>query len=90
MRKTWSSESLRPGSRVLQGLNMQFKRHRHRLALGPNRCRGGPRYLRLDVTDADDPFPAISQAFCSALPVAYSGVPAANSEAFGVVVLEAA
>ena len=43
-----------------------------------------------DVTDADHPFPTVSQAFCSALPVAYSRVPAAKWQAFAVIVLEAA
>ena len=44
----------------------------------------------VDVTDADHPFPAVSQAFCSALPIAYSRVPAPNWQALALIVLEAA
>lgn len=46
----------------------------------------------VEVTEAaGDPRPLVSQAFCSALPVAYSrSVPAPHWEAFGSLVLEAA
>ena len=37
-----------------------------------------------------EPRPLVSQAFCSALPVSYTPVPAAHWEAFAVLVLEAA
>jgi hypothetical protein len=45
----------------------------------------------VEVTEAAGPDrPRVSQSFCSALPVAYSGVPPAHSEPFAVLVLEAA
>jgi hypothetical protein len=46
----------------------------------------------VEVTDVVDvnPAPTVSQAFCSALPVAYSRVPAVKWEAFASLVLEAA
>jgi hypothetical protein len=45
----------------------------------------------VEVTDADrEPLPQVSQAFCSALPVAYSGVSAPLWRSFAVLVLEAA
>jgi hypothetical protein len=45
----------------------------------------------VEVTEAAGPDrPLISQSFCSALPVAYSRVPAAHWEAFALLVLEAA
>jgi hypothetical protein len=45
----------------------------------------------VEVTEAVGPNPLlVSQAFCSALPVAYSGVPAGHWEPFAVLVLEAA
>lgn len=45
----------------------------------------------VEVTDApSEPRPLVSQAFCSALPVAYSGIPAPYWEAFARLVLEAA
>jgi len=45
----------------------------------------------VEVTDAVAPNrPLVSQAFCSALPVAYSGVTAAHWKPFAVLVLEAA
>jgi hypothetical protein len=45
----------------------------------------------VEVTDADGPDrPFVSQAFCSALPVAYSRVPAAHWQAFASLVLNAA
>ena len=45
----------------------------------------------VEVTDAEtDPRPVVSQAFCSALPVAYSDVPAAQWTGFATLVLEAA
>ena len=43
------------------------------------------------VTDAEaDPLPLVSQAFCSALPVAYGSVPSARWKPFALLVLEAA
>lgn len=45
----------------------------------------------VEVTDADgEPLPIVSQAFCSALPVAYSHVPRIHWQAFASLVLEAA
>ncbi len=45
----------------------------------------------VEVTDvADPPRPIVSQAFCSALPVAYSRLPASRWQAFARLVLEAA
>jgi hypothetical protein len=45
----------------------------------------------VEVTDADgEQRPVVSQAFCSALPVAYSRVPATHWTAFASLVLEAA
>jgi hypothetical protein len=45
----------------------------------------------VEVTDgADGPGPLVSQAFCSALPVAYSRVPKRHWQAFASLVLDAA
>jgi len=44
----------------------------------------------VEVTDVGPPGPRVSQAFCSALPVAYSAAPAADWALFGPLVLEAA
>ena len=45
----------------------------------------------VEVTDASDQLrPRVSQAFCSALPVAYSAVPASHWEWFARLILEAA
>ena len=45
----------------------------------------------VEVTDAEqDPLPVVTQAFCSALPVAYTSLPAARWEPFARLVLEAA
>ena len=44
----------------------------------------------VEVTDAARPLPVVSQAFCSALPVAYGEVPARHWGAFAKLVLEAA
>ena len=45
----------------------------------------------VEVTEAAGPDrPLVSQSFCSALPVAYSRVPAAHWESFALLVLEAA
>ena len=44
----------------------------------------------VEVTDADEPLPIVSQAFCSALPPAYSNVPSVYWQAFACLVLEAA
>lgn len=47
-------------------------------------------HWNVEVTDATKPRPMVSQAFCSALPVSYSSVPAARWRAFATLVLEAA
>jgi hypothetical protein len=45
----------------------------------------------VEVTDAEaEHRPLVSQAFCSALPIAYTGVPPARWEPFALLVLEAA
>jgi hypothetical protein len=44
----------------------------------------------VEVTDADRPFPLVSQAFCSALPVAYSDLSPPRWSRFACLVLEAA
>lgn len=45
----------------------------------------------VEVTDArDEPRPVVSQVFCSALPVAYSGIPSRHWRAFASLVLEGA
>ncbi|WP_235939707.1 hypothetical protein [Bradyrhizobium hipponense] len=44
----------------------------------------------VEVTDAAQPFPVVSQAFCSALPVAYSQISPQHWSAFASLVLEAA
>jgi hypothetical protein len=44
----------------------------------------------VEVTDGEYPLQRVSQAFCSALPVAYGDSPAAEWEAFARLVLEAA
>ena len=45
----------------------------------------------VEVTDArSSPGPLVSQAFCSALPVSYAGLPGADWASFGQLVLEAA
>jgi hypothetical protein len=45
----------------------------------------------VEVTDAEGPLrPAVSQVFCSALPVAYGRVPRARWQAFATLVLESA
>jgi hypothetical protein len=45
----------------------------------------------VEVTDADEvPAPVVSQAFCSALPVAYGSIPARHWRGFASLVLEAA
>ena len=44
----------------------------------------------VEVTDAARPLPVVSQAFCSALPVAYGEVPARHWGASAKLVLEAA
>ena len=44
----------------------------------------------VEVTDADGQLPVVSQAFCSALPVAYSRLPRANWQRFASLVLESA
>lgn len=61
---------------------------------GLDRLRGLLRiglHWDVEVTDAEgEPRPVVSQAFCSALPVAYSRVPAAQWSGFATLVLEAA
>jgi hypothetical protein len=47
-------------------------------------------HWNVEVTDAGDPRQLVSQAYCSALPVAYSGVPQPNWRRFATLVLEAA
>jgi hypothetical protein len=48
-------------------------------------------HRNVEVTDADVPVPpVVSQAFCSALPVRYSGVPREQWTGFATLVLEAA
>jgi hypothetical protein len=48
-------------------------------------------HSHVEVTDADgEQRPVVSQAFCSALPVAYSRVPAAHWKSFASLILEAA
>lgn len=44
----------------------------------------------VDVTDLAEPGHRVSQAYCSALPVAYSGIPAQRWTLFAELVLEAA
>ena len=44
----------------------------------------------VEVTDAAQPYPVVSQAFCSALPVAYSQVCPQRWSRFAALVLEAA
>jgi hypothetical protein len=44
----------------------------------------------VQVTDADEPYPKVSQVFCSALPVSYCPTASANWEPFATLVLEAA
>ena len=44
----------------------------------------------VEVTDANDPRQCVSQAYCSALPVAYSPVPQPKWRRFATLVLEAA
>jgi hypothetical protein len=44
----------------------------------------------VEVTDANHPFPKVSQAFCSALPVAYGQVASKYWSKFACLVLEAA
>jgi hypothetical protein len=48
-------------------------------------------HRNVEVTDSDDsPRPFVSQAFCSALPVAYSRVPSIHWRSFASLVLESA
>lgn len=48
-------------------------------------------HLDVEATEAERrPGPLVSQAFCSALPVAYSGIGVSHWERFGLLVLEAA
>ncbi len=44
----------------------------------------------VQVTDAPEPYPVVSQAFCSALPVSYTRVAACQWESFANLVLEGA
>jgi hypothetical protein len=70
---------------------------RHLRALAPDQVDALRAKLKIgihrdvEVTQAKGPHrPLVSQAFCSALPVAYSRVPPAHWEPFAVLVLEAA
>jgi len=47
-------------------------------------------HWNVEVTDADPPRHSVSQAFCSALPVSYTGIPSDRWRAFATLVLEAA
>lgn len=47
-------------------------------------------HVDAEVTEGDPPGPLVSQAFCSALPVAYSQVPQQHWAAFAQLVLDAA
>jgi len=47
-------------------------------------------HWNVEVTDASNPRPLVSQAFCSALPVSYSSIPARRWRAFATLVLEGA
>jgi hypothetical protein len=61
----------------------QIDRLRSKLCIGLHRD--------VEVTDSDEtPRPTVSQAFCSALPVAYSPVPRSYWQAFATLVLESA
>ncbi|MBR0852389.1 hypothetical protein JQ543_31985 [Bradyrhizobium diazoefficiens] len=61
----------------------QFDRLRGRLRVGV--------HSDVEVTDAEGAhLPRVSQVFCSALPVAYSGVPSVHWKSFASLVLEAA
>ena len=69
----------------------------HLAKLGPGQTDALRAKLRIgihsdvEVTNTDSsPRPRVSQAFCSALPVAYSRVPASHWTAFATLVLEAA
>ncbi|MBR1191474.1 hypothetical protein [Bradyrhizobium sp. AUGA SZCCT0160] len=69
----------------------------HLRAIGPKRADALAGKLRIgihrdvEVTDVSDaPRPVVSQAFCSALPVAYGRVPQQHWEAFAQLVLDAA
>lgn len=44
----------------------------------------------VEVTDAPEPAPVVSQAFCSALPVGYSEIPSPQWTAFAALVLDGA
>ena len=69
----------------------------HLRAIGPEQVDALAGKLRIgihrdvEVTDAPDaPGPVVSQAFCSALPVAYGGAPQRHWAAFAQLVLDAA
>jgi len=47
-------------------------------------------HWNVEVTDTPNPRPLVSQAFCSALPVSYSSIPARQWRAFATLVLEGA
>jgi hypothetical protein len=69
--------------------HLQHADESRRDALRERLCIG--LHWQVEVTDAPGPArPVVSQAFCSALPVAYSSIPAARWERFARLVLEAA
>lgn len=78
-----SADGLRAIASTLQSLSgAELDALRARLRIGV--------HASVEVTDADPPCPVVSQTFCSALPVAYTRVPAALWAPFASLVLEAA
>lgn len=78
-----SADGLQGIASALQSLSkVQLDVLRARLRIGV--------HAGVEVTDADPPCPVVSQAFCSALPVAYTRVPAALWAPFASLVLEGA
>ncbi len=78
-----SKAGLQAITAVLQGAGAdQLDALRARLRIGM--------HAGVEVTDAGEPRPVVSQAFCSALPVAYTRVPAKLWAPFATLVLEAA
>lgn len=78
-----SKTGLQAIAAVLQGADVdQLDALRAKLRIGV--------HAGVEVTDADEPGRVVSQAFCSALPVAYTRVPADLWAPFATLVLEAA